>query len=62
MTSEADRAATFRQTLKNRARAKRTAEKQLRGDAAARKQLEENTAALLIVDSDGIERGDVRRR
>lgn len=44
-----------------RARNKRLAERQLAGAKATRLALDEKTKALLLVDEDGVRRGDLLR-
>lgn len=59
MPSEEIRAAEYRRQVRARGRNKKAAEKALKGDPAANASLVEKTKALLIVDEDGVRRGDV---
>lgn len=61
MPSEEIRAAEYRRMIRARGKNKRATEKRLAGDPAALKALKDKTKALLVVDEDGVRRGDVHR-
>lgn len=61
MPSEEERAAEYRRMMRARLRNKLAAERALRGNPTRAAALREATKALLIVDENGVRRGDVGR-